>query len=194
MASLDDQLLIDLSRGGDLDAFNALVERYQNAVYSVALRMCGNRAAAEDLTQNTFISAFQNIVRFRDGNFRAWLLRIARNATYDYLRRSKRGRELTVDEDVVSFAEIVESPAPGPEEQVLTAELGEAISQGLAELSADHRLSVVLVDIEGYKYEEAAEAMGVSLGTVKSRLNRARRQLRDFLKARPELLPGGMRL
>ncbi len=185
MANLEDQVLVNLSRGGDLDAFNTLVERYQDAVFSVTLKMSGNRAVAEDLTQNTFISAFRNILKFRGGNFRAWLLRIARNASYDHLRSYRRRREISMDEDAIAFSETMESTDPGPEELVLTDELARMLARGLHTLSNDHRLAVVMVDIEGYAYEETAQVMGVSLGTLKSRLNRARGRLRDFLTSTP---------
>lgn len=189
MANLEDRTLIDLSRGGDLDAFNELVSRYQNAVYGVALKMVRNPATAEDLAQDTFISAFRNIAKFRGGNFRAWLLRIARNATYDHLRRTKRRPETSIEENIETFADTFKATDPEPETSLLTSELGRAISEGLMTLSNDHRLSIILVDMDGYRYEEAAEVMGVSVGTVKSRLNRARGRMRDFLKSRPELMP-----
>ena len=185
--NLEDRTLIDLSRGGDLDAFNELVTRYQNAVYGVALKMVRNPATAEDLTQDAFISAFRNIAKFRGGNFRAWLLRIARNATYDHLRRTKRRPETSIEENMAAFSNTFRASDPEPEAWALTSELGRAITEGLMTLSNDHRLSIILVDMDGYRYEEAAEVMGVSVGTVKSRLNRARGRMRDFLKTRPEL-------
>ena len=194
MANLEDRTLIDLSRGGDLDAFNEIVTRYQNAVYGVALKMVRNPATAEDLTQDTFISAFRNIAKFRGGNFRAWLLRIARNATYDHLRRMKRRPETSIEENYVTYSDTFRSADPEPEEWTLSSELGRAITEGLMSLSNDHRLSIILVDMDGYRYEEDAEVMGVSVGTVKSRLNRARGRMRDFLKTRPELLPDEWRL
>ena len=194
LANLEDRTLIDLSRGGDLDAFNVLVTRYQNAVYGVALKMVRNPATAEDLAQDTFISAFRNIARFRGGNFRAWLLRIARNATYDHLRRMKRRPETSIEENIVAFSDTFRASDPEPEAWALTSELGRAITEGLGTLSDDHRMSIILVDMDGYRYEEAAEVMGVSVGTVKSRLNRARGRMRDFLKTRPELLPDEWRL
>ncbi len=194
MTNEDEQKLIQFSIDGDLDAFNRLVEMYQDAVFSVTLRMIRNHATAEDVTQETFVSAFRSIRSYRGGNFRAWLLRIARNNTYDHLRKVKRRPEVSIDEDIVTFSETVESSERGPEEWALAEELKQAITDGLGELPPDQRMAVVLVDIEGYRYEEAAEVMGVSVGTVKSRLNRARTRLRDILQARPELLPASMRL
>ncbi len=194
MTPTDEQRLIQYSLDGDLDAFNRLVELYQDAVFSVTLRMVRNRATAEDLAQDTFISAFTHIRSYRGGNFRAWLLRIARNATYDHLRKAGRRQESSIDEDIVFFSETLASGEHGPENRMLTTELGGAITHCLGELSDDHRLAVVMVDVEGYQYEEAATTMNVSVGTVKSRLNSARARMRDCLQTHPELLPESMRL
>ena len=194
MVSIDEQKLIQLSLEGHLDSFNALVEMYQDAVFSVALRMVRNHATAEDISQETFISAYKKLRSYRGGVFRAWLLRIARNATYDHLRRVKRRSETSIDEDIVTFANTLESEGDDPAELAQTGELGDIISHCLGSLSDDHRLSVVLIDVEGYQYDEAAEILGVSIGTVKSRLNRARARMRDCLQTHPEHLPASMRL
>ncbi|MDA0232003.1 MAG: sigma-70 family RNA polymerase sigma factor [Chloroflexi bacterium] len=194
MTSPDEQKLIQLSLEGHLDSFNRLVEIHQDAVFSVALRMVRNHAIAEDLTQDAFISAFSNLRSYRGGIFKAWLMRIVRNATYDHLRRTKRRPETSIDQNIVSFSDTLESGERSPHEWAQSGELGEIISHCMGELSADQRMAVVLVDIEGYQYDEAAESMGVSIGTVKSRLNRARARLRDCLQAHPEHLPDSMRL
>ncbi len=202
MSTQTEHRLIQLAREGDLDAFNRIVESYQDAVFSVALRMVRDRALAEDLAQETFLSAWRAIGSYH-GNpaldsavtFRAWLLRIARNATYDHLRRARRRSEVSIDDDGGdgSFADTLPSPQRGPEDFALSAELRRAINDGLATLAVDQRMAVVLVDIEGYSYEEAAATMETNVGTVKSRLNRARGRLRDYLRTRPELLPPGLR-
>jgi RNA polymerase sigma-70 factor (ECF subfamily) len=202
--------LIQLAQDGDLDAFNRLVIEYQDAVYSVALRMLRDRAAAEDVSQEAFIAAWRAIKSYRGGPapathsapvasgatvnmFRAWLLRIARNATYDHLRRSKRTQATSIDDDAVKFAETIPSGERGPEEWALTGELGSVISAGLGEVPGDQRMAIVLVDIQGYSYEEAALAMDTNIGTVKSRLNRGRTKMRDILRRNPELLPSQFR-
>jgi RNA polymerase sigma-70 factor (ECF subfamily) len=217
---VNEQSLIERAQQGETDAFNTLVETHQDLVFSVTLRMVRNRASAEDLTQETFISAWRAIRSFRGGTpgnqspragtesedarttaparlanpFRAWLLRIARNATYDHLRRAGRRVEMSIEDDAVTFAESLPSAERGPEEWALSGELGRAISVGLGGLSPDQRMAVVLVDIEGQSYEEAAAAMETNIGTVKSRLNRGRSKLRDFLRRTPELLPAHLRL
>jgi RNA polymerase sigma-70 factor (ECF subfamily) len=194
LTSLEEQKLIQLSLEGHLDSFNRLVEIHQDAVFSVALRMVRNHAAAEDLTQDTFISAYKHLRSYRGGLFRAWLLRIVRNATYDHLRRTKRRPETSIDQDIVTFSNTIESSDRSPEEWAQSGELGKIIGDCLGCLSDDQRMAVVLVDIDGYQYEEAAEVMSVSIGTVKSRLNRARARLRDCLQGHPEHLPPSMRL
>jgi RNA polymerase sigma-70 factor (ECF subfamily) len=194
LTSVDEQKLIQLSLEGHVQSFNQLVEMHQDAVYSLTLRMVRNRAQAEDLTQDTFISAFRHLSSYRGGVFRAWLLRIARNATYDHLRKVQRRPETSIDEDIITFSNTFRSNNPGPDDWVLSGELGKILSKCLEGLSDDHRMAVVLVDIEGYQYDEAATIMGVSIGTVKSRLNRARARLRDCLQNHPEHLPPSMRL
>ena len=194
MSGIDEQDLIQRAQEGDLPAFNALVDLHQDIVFSVVLRMIRDRGRAEDLTQDTFISAHRNLRRYRGGNFKAWLLRIAKNATLDELRRRKRRPEVSIDADAVTFRETLPSAEQSPEDAALTRELGGLIAAGLAALPADQRMAVVMVDVEGLSYEETAEAMEVSIGTVKSRLSRARGRLRDYLQQRPELLPSKFRL
>ena len=188
--------LIARARSGDLAAFNVLVERYEGAVYNLCLRMLGSAPAAEDVAQETFISAYRSLGRFRDGAFRSWLFRIAANACYDELRRRRSRPAVSLergggeeDERQVDVA----SPAPGPEEQLETAELGKVLRAAISSLPSDQRLAVILRDVQGLEYAEIAAVTDVSLGTVKSRLNRARLRLRSLLLTRRELLPSRFR-
>jgi len=190
----DEQQLISRAQAGDLPAFNRLVETYQDQVFAVAMRLARNRAAAEDLAQDAFISAFRNIRSYRGGSFKAWLVRIVTNATYDYFRSRERRKTESIEANVVTFEIRLVSPAESPESAAERAELGSHISSGLDSLPADQKLAVVLVDVQGFSYEEAAETMQVSIGTVKSRVARGRGKLRDFLQTRPELLPSQFRL
>ena len=194
LSATDEQDLIRRALEDDLQAFNALVELYQDIVFSVVLRMIHDHARAEDLTQEAFISAHRNLRRYRGGSFKAWLLRIAKNATLDELRRRKRRPEVSIDADVVTFHETLPSSEQSPEDAAEMTELGNAIAAGLVTLPGDQRMAVVMVDVEGLSYEETAEAMEVSVGTVKSRLSRARGRLRDYLRQQPELLPSKFRL
>ena len=190
---MDDEKLIALSREGDLDAFNQLVERYQSRVYRLAYRMVGP-ASADDAAQDAFISAFKSIRSFRGGNFRSWLLRITANVCRDQLRAAKRKAGASLEAMLEVGAWEPASPGRSPEEAASDAELNAAIMTAVAALPPDQRAVLVLVDIEGYSYEETADAVASSLGTVKSRLSRAREKVRDAFRASPELLPAQYRL
>jgi len=189
----NEQALIEASQEGDLDAFNQLVEAYQDRVYSIALRMLRDHAAAEDAAQDAFLSAYRSIRQYRGGSFQGWLLRIVRNAAYDMLRAQARRRTESIEEDFVSFEAELVAGDPTPQEVALNAELGSQISNALSHLPDDQRFAVVLVDIEGLSYDEAALAMSVSMGTLKSRVSRGRLKLREALLTDPELLPARFR-
>jgi RNA polymerase sigma-70 factor, ECF subfamily len=191
---MDEPLLIKSAQEGDLDSFNCLVSHYQDMVYNQAYRMMGESEFAADAAQDAFISAFRNIKSYRGGSFRAWLMRIVSNLCYDELRRRQR-RPTTPLEPLDDAGEEMDSPVwltdPGelPEDTVSREELSQAIQNCLNNLPDDFRSVVVLVDIQGMDYSEAAGAMGKPLGTVKSRLARARLRLRDCLQGIGELLP-----
>lgn len=191
-APLDEAELIDRSRRGDLDAFNCLIAAYQSRVYNLCLRMLGSSEAADDATQETFLSAYRNIAGLRGASARSWLLRIAANACIDELRRQRRRPAASLE----ARAHLAESgrpfdppddPASRPEPLALRAELSEALQQELLRIPADQRLAIILCDIEGLSYEEIARTMGSSVGTVKSRISRGRARLREQLRAQPEL-------
>ena len=196
---MDETALIQAAQAGDLDSFNRLVLAYQDIVFSQAYRMMGDGEAAEDATQEAFISAYRNLRGYRGGSFRAWLLRIVTNACYDELRRRKR-RPTTPLEPLDTEDEEVESPhwladsKPSPEEAAERAELEHALQHCLNGLPEDFRAVVVLVDIQGLDYAEAGVSIGSPVGTVKSRLARARLRLRDCLQGFAELLPAHFRL
>jgi RNA polymerase sigma factor (sigma-70 family) len=195
---MDEIALIQAAQSGDLDSFNHLVLNYQDLVYSQAYRMIGEDDTAADATQNAFISAFHHLGSYRGGSFRAWLLRIVTNACYDELRRRKR-RPTVPLEPLDDAGEEVESPrwmvdpAEQPEDRLERAELQRAIQHCLDNLPADFRTTVVLVDVQGLDYYEAAQAIGTPIGTIKSRLARARLRMRDCLQGFMELLPAVFR-
>jgi RNA polymerase sigma-70 factor (ECF subfamily) len=196
---MDEAGLINKARLGDLVAFNQLVLAYQDMVYNQAYRVMGEFVAAEDATQEAFISAFRKIKTYRGGSFKAWLLRIVTNACYDELRRRKRRPTIPLtplDEtnEEIESPQWDADPAESAEDRVARTELGEAIQHCLDGLSIDFRTAVVLVDIQGLDYAGAAAVMGTPLGTVKSRLARARTELRDCLSGFWELLPAAFRL
>jgi RNA polymerase sigma-70 factor (ECF subfamily) len=189
--------LVESSRRGDLEAFNCLVAAYQDRVYNLCLRMVGSPQAAEDATQEAFLSAYRSVGRLRGTNVRSWLFRIASNICIDELRRRKRQPAISLDapapdaEDERSMD--VPDPDAGPEQLAVRGELWAALQAELAELPHEQRLAVVLCDIEGLSYEEIAETMGGSVGTVKSRISRGRARLREGVLARPELFGGLVR-
>lgn len=196
---MDEDLLIQDAVAGDLNAFNRLVLAYQDMVYTHAYRIMGEVSAAEDATQEAMISAYKNLSSFRGGSFKAWLLRIVTNSCYDELRRRKR-RPTTPLEPLDADSEEIESPRwiadPGesPDEAAERVELGQAIQDCLNDLPDDFRMVVVLVDVQEMDYQEAANIAGLPLGTVKSRLARARTRLRECLQGFWELLPDVFRL
>jgi RNA polymerase sigma-70 factor, ECF subfamily len=196
---VDEIALIQAARGGDLDSFNRLVLAYQDLIYNQAYRMIGEEESADDATQNAFISAYNHLGSFRGGSFKAWLLRIVTNACYDELRRRKRRPTIPLEplddagEEVESPSWMVD-PADRPEELVQRVELQNAIQHCLDKLPDDFRSAVVMVDVQGLDYSEAADSIGTPIGTIKSRLARARLRLRDCLNGFAELLPSGVRL
>jgi RNA polymerase sigma-70 factor, ECF subfamily len=191
---MDEAALIIAAQQGDITAFNNLVVTYQDLVYNQAYRMMGEPEYAADASQEAFISAYRNLRSYRGGSFRAWLLRIVTNACYDELRRRQR-RPTTSLEPLDDGGEEMESPHwladPGetPEDSLERAELGTAIQNCLDDLPLDFRSAVILVDIQGMDYSEAAQTVGKPVGTIKSRLARARSRLRDCLQGFGELLP-----
>ncbi|MCH7609932.1 MAG: sigma-70 family RNA polymerase sigma factor [Chloroflexi bacterium] len=192
---MDELALIQGAKSGDLDAFNRLVLNYQGLAFNVALRIMGDEPSAADATQEAFISAYRGLKRYRGGSFRAWLLRIVTNACYDELRRLKRRPAASLDEMMEQEAALpVASPTEGPEAAVQRSELIRVIEDCLQGLAPEFRVVAVLVDIQGFNYQEVAESIGKPLGTVKSRLARARAKLRECLQEHGELLPTSIRL
>ncbi len=195
---MDEKGFILAAQKGDVSAFNQLVRTYQTLVYRTAYRVLGEGASAEDATQDAFVSAYKHLREYRGGSFKAWLLRIVTNACYDQLRAKQRRPTSSLDAMLID----PDNPAPGadraapesPQDYAERQELGDAIQRGLATLPPNQRVTLVLTDIEGFSYGEVAAATGANLGTVKSRLSRARAALRDFLVAQEELLPARYRL
>jgi RNA polymerase sigma-70 factor (ECF subfamily) len=196
---MDEQALVKDALGGDLDAFNRLILAYQDMAFNMAYRMLGDDSSAKDVTQKAFISAYRGLTRYRGGSFRSWVLKMVTNASYDELRLRKRHPTTPLEPELDDDEEI-ESPrwladdSPSPEESVERAELDDAIQNCLSDLPDDFRVIVVLVDVQGLGYEEAAEATGNPLGTIKSRLARARLRMRNCLQGYWELLPAIFRL
>lgn len=192
----DEPTLIRRAQSGDLDAFNALVTAYQDRVYTLTYRIMGSHPPAADAAQDTFIAAYRKLDTYRGGSFKSWLLRIATNTCYDALRYQKR-RPATAFDDMPG-ADAADGPpipdsAETPEQAAQRAELNQAIQDCITALQPDQRLALVMCDVEGYSYGEIAAAAEVTLGTVKSRISRARQAVRACLEGVRELLPSQYR-
>lgn len=197
---MDEQALILDALHGELDAFNRLVLAYQDLAFNVAYRMLGDEDLASDAVQNAFISAYRNLRTYRGGSFKAWVMRMVTNGCYDELRRQKRRPTVSLepvnpsDGEEIDSAEWLASDDPSPEESMERTELEHALQHCLENLPLDFRSVVVLVDIQGMDYDEVSKSVHTPLGTVKSRLARARLKLRDCLQQFQELLPPQFRL
>lgn len=197
---MDEQALVSDALHGDLDAFNRLVLAYQDLAFNVAYRMLADEDLAADAVQNAFISAYKNLRAYRGGSFKAWVMRMVTNGCYDELRRQKRRPTVSLepvnreDGEEMESVDWLRSDDPQPEDAFDTAELEHALQHCLENLPLDFRSVVVLVDVQGMDYEEVSQSVKVPLGTVKSRLARARLKLRDCLQQFQELLPPQFRL
>jgi RNA polymerase sigma-70 factor, ECF subfamily len=183
---MDEQILINKAKDGDLEAFNQLVLIYQDIVYRQACYWLKDLDKAADITQDVFVKAFQNLASFRGGSFRAWLLRIMTNTALDELRRQKRHPVIPLqpcdneDEEIESPFWLIDHSA-SPEEISEQRSMSRELERALTRLPASYRLIINLIDIEGLDYKEAAHALGAPIGTIKSRLARARVMLRERL-------------
>lgn len=193
----NESALITAALRGNLTAFNDLVLHYQDRVYSLAYRIMGESESAADAAQEAFIAAYRRLDTYRGGSFKAWLFRIATNSCYDELRRRKR-RPVTAFDDLPGADADDGPPLPSegetPEQAAQQAELAQAIQRCIEDLHTDQRAVLVLSDVEGLNYQEITEITGATLGTVKSRLSRARAGVRNCLGNVQELLPSVYRL
>jgi RNA polymerase sigma-70 factor (ECF subfamily) len=199
---MDEAALLAEARRGDLEAFNRLVLAHQTKAFNLAWRITGDGEMAADATQEAFLSAYRKLSSYRGGSFRAWLFRIVTNACYDELRRTKRRpadslealEESSGTGDGILTADPLSSTSDDPEQAAERAEVTRAIERCLEHLQADFRTVVVLADILALDYQEVAAAMGTPIGTVRSRLARARARLRECLESSRELLAWEKRL
>ena len=187
--NIGDLELIRRSKEGDLDAFNEIVARYQRQVFNTAARILGGTSYADDATQETFISAYRAIGKFRGVNLAPWLIRIAKNQCYDMIRGMRRRPSDSLEENLTNPSFVRAQSSGSAEDETLRGELGSEIQRAILSLPEEQRLLVTLIDVQGFSYEEAAEVAGVSKGTVKSRLSRGRARVRDHLRGLGELLP-----
>jgi len=180
---LDDCILIDRFKNSDQSAFEELILKYQDRVYNLCRHMLGNAHDAQDAAQDTFIKAYRNLEKFiPESSFYTWLYRIAVNTCLDYKKRpffeslfttSGESEELMIEEI---------APAPSPERLYASKQIRNALLKSLKKLSPKLRTVIILKEIEGFSYEEIAEITEMSIGTVKSRIARAREELRELMK------------
>ncbi|MCD4824782.1 MAG: sigma-70 family RNA polymerase sigma factor [Phycisphaerae bacterium] len=183
--------LIRQCQAGKSEAFAELVVRYQDRVYNIIFRMCNRQADADELTQETFLKAFEKLDQFQGGSrFYTWLFRIATNLTLSHRRRGRTvkfhplaGTDDDCGQEMANAqtAEIAARRNPAPEAAAMRKETSSRVTEALNELEDDYRMVVILRDVDNMNYEQISEALGVPTGTVKSRLYRARRTLRDKL-------------
>lgn len=185
----DDLELVSRARSKDAEAIQTLILRYQDRVYNTAYRMMGDRGLAEDVAQEVFLKAFKALKKFKgNSSFSTWLYRITVNACTSEWRKAsarKRGRELSLSHPNPDGASAGFDPPGGGEDPSASAEREErsrAVHEAIQELEEDFRTVVVLRDIEGFSYEEIADIIDCPLGTVRSRLHRARNDLKEKLK------------
>jgi RNA polymerase sigma-70 factor (ECF subfamily) len=182
----DESVLVDAARNGDVGAFEQLVRRYDRNVFRIAQHITQNREDAEDVVQDAFLKAFQNLGQFQgQSKFYTWLVRIAVNEALMRLRRRRPERTVSLDEEVRteedSMPREVADWSPNPEQLYSQAELKDILSKSIQGLPPGFRAVFVLRDVEGLSTEETAEGLNLSIPAVKSRLLRARLQLRERL-------------
>jgi len=182
----DDPDLVGRARRGDREAFTQLVMQYQIPLYNMALRMVGTPDDAADVAQEAFLRAWEKIRTLRKAPFKPWLFQIAVNLCYDHFRRGRRYGTMP-DEEQGGKVVGLGLPAVDPEERALLSERNRLVRQSIEALDHDMRVALVLRDVNGMAYEEIAAVTKVPLGTVKSRIARAREQVQERLRVYPEL-------
>lgn len=191
--SNNEQLLLERSKAGDVDAFEKLIEIYQKKIFNLAYRIVGNYDDASDLAQEALIRIFKSIANFKEqSSFSTWVYRITTNVCLDEIRKKKNRRVLSLDEEIhVEDGEMkrqIMSDDPLPDEVAEREELRSIVSRAIDSLPEEQRVMITLRDIQGLSYEEIAEVLNCPGGTVKSRINRSRQALKNVLMSKRELL------
>jgi RNA polymerase sigma-70 factor (ECF subfamily) len=184
----EDSVLVARCQAGDQSAFEPIVNRYRGKIYAMIVNMIGNDADAWDLAQETFLKAWRALPKFENrASFFTWLYRIAHNVTYDWLRKKKIQAEGEFDDSegrpaIAPGSQTTPHSEFAPDVQIENRELGRTISEALKQLTPEHRSVILLKEIDGLSYQEIADALGISIGTVMSRLFYARKKLQGLLK------------
>jgi RNA polymerase sigma-70 factor, ECF subfamily len=185
---MDDRDLVGRARRGDPEAFTQLMMQYQVPLYNMALRMVGRPDDAADIAQEAFTRAWQKIRTLRDAPFKSWLFQIAANLCYDHFRRGKRYGVMPED-DQTSNVVSLGIATPDPQERAEASERNRLVRESIEALDPDMRLAIILRDVNGMAYDEIAGVLRVPLGTVKSRIARARAQVQERLQQHPDFFP-----
>ncbi len=187
-----DELLLRRAQGGDPEVFGQLMEPLEQLVWRVCWHYTGNREAAEDCGQEAMVRIWRSLESYRgECALESWVYRIAANCCMDWLRKKKRDRSVSV-EPLREQGFDPADDAPGTEEQVVQKDERHRLREAIRQLPDDQREALILTQLEKVPYEEAARALGVSEGTVKSRVNRAKARLKEILSGERELSPPGI--
>ena len=190
---MKEDLLLEKARHGDQEAFGELVRLYEKKVYALTLRMCKNPDDAAEAAQEAFLSAWQGLKFFRgEASFSTWLYRLASNACVDLLRKEQRHKAAAGPSlnDADTYIEVADDAAT-PQELAERSELREQIEEGLQSLSPEHREVLILRELHQLSYDEIAQTLDLDTGTVKSRISRGRKALRNFLLQSGNFSPPG---
>ena len=186
-----DELLLRRAQSGDPEAFERLMEPLEQLVWRVCWHYTGNREAAEDCGQEAMIRIWRNLANYRgECALESWVYRIAANCCMDWLRKKKRDWSVSMEPMVEQGFDPADD-SPGTEEQVVAKDERQRLREAIALLPEDQREALVMTQLEKVPYEEAAQMLGVSEGTVKSRVNRAKARLKEILSEERELSPPG---
>jgi len=179
-----DELLVERAKRGDVAAFEQLIAQYQRPVYNTAFRLTGNHEDASDVAQEAFVKVYTSLPDFRgDSSFKTWLFRIVHNACNDELRKRIRKRVSSLNEIIFNddgdLSRQIPDPSDGPEQTLDRIETQRVVQESINALEDEYRIVLVMREIQGLSYNEIADSLGINLGTVKSRLNRARHALKE---------------
>jgi len=193
MVSLSERVLIERSQQGDIESFEALIKKYQVYAYNIAYRMTSNKEDAKDITQEALIKAYKSINNFRfDSSFSTWLYRIVTNTCIDMLRKENKIKTITIDKSIETdegeYQREIRDNRDLPEYMLEEKERREVIRRSIKKLSEKYREVLILRDIQNFSYEEISEITDLPLGTVKSRISRARYNLKEILSKEMEPL------
>lgn len=192
---IEEKILVKKAQKDDMQAFEQLVDNYRNKVFNIAYRIIGNYEDASELAQEVFIRIYKALKKFKGrSSFSTWVYSITKNVCYDEIRKRKNKKIVYLDNDIEleesKIKRQLKDEGPQPDEIIEKSEIGEIIQEAIQKLSFEHRIVIVLRDIQGYSYDEIAEIVNCPAGTVKSRISRARKSLKRILEENRELLKG----